>query len=69
MHKAIITFLIITMAFCVIGCHTPSRDSEQSINQYSRIAEINRRMLSEDMEAFWLLDQPSHLTRWNLRDK
>ena len=69
MHKVIIAFLLIALAFCVLGCQTTSRDSEQSIQQYSRIAELNRRMLSEDMEAFWLLDQPSHLTRWNMRDK
>ncbi|MBN1435852.1 MAG: hypothetical protein JW936_02150 [Sedimentisphaerales bacterium] len=69
MNKAIIAFLLIALVFCTVGCQTPSRDSEQSIQQYSRIAEINRRMLAEDMEAFWLLDRPSRLSRWNMRDK
>ena len=70
MFKATISLsLILLLALTVVmgGCQTLNRDSQQKIQNYSRISDLNRRMLAEDMDTFWLLDRPSNLTQWYVR--
>ena len=50
------------------GCATLVRDKEQQIEQYGRIAEVNRRVLSEDVNSILLLDRPTRLTKWVVRE-
>jgi len=40
---------------------------EQQIRKYSRMSEINRRLLVEDIDAILLLDKSTQLSRWHLR--
>lgn len=62
--------LIIGMAgvgLLLTGCQTMTMDSEQHIRHYSRVADLNRRMLAEDVDALLLLDQPSSLTHYKFQ--
>jgi len=43
-------------------------DKEQQVRKYSRISDMNRRMLADDIDAVFLLDKPSQLTRWHVRN-
>jgi len=49
------------------GCQTLTRDSDQQIRKYSRVADVNRRLLAEDVDTLLLLDEPSTLTEWHVR--
>ena len=71
MLKATLTIalaVLLSVLILVGGCQTITRDKEQQIRKYSRIADLNRRMLAEDWDTFWLLNRSSHLTRWHVRN-
>jgi len=51
------------------GCQSLTMDETQQANNYSRIADHNRRMLTDDMNAILLLDRASNLTPWTVRRK
>ena len=59
---------LLTLAGFLGGCQTLSSDKEMQIRKYSRISDLNRRMLHEDVEAIMLLDRPSNLSRWHVRN-
>ena len=67
MRKIMIAVLVLTLGFVLSGCQTMTRDSEQHIQKYSRISDLNRRMLAEDVDAILLLDDPSTLSWWHVR--
>jgi len=54
--------LMAVLAWAMMGCKTLSKDEEQNTHKYSRVSEINRRMLAEDIERLLLLDKPSTLS-------
>ena len=64
MLKITVSLLLLVLFLSLTGCQTLTADSEGNIQEYSRIADLNRRMLAQDIEAFWLLDRPSRLTRY-----
>lgn len=64
MLKAAVIVLLLCGVLFFAGCQSPGHDKEQNIQKYSRIADLNRRMLAEDFEKFWLLDRPTRLTKW-----
>lgn len=64
MRKLVGTMLIAAVGLVLGGCETMTRDSDMQIRKYSRIAEINRRLLAEDIDRILLLDKPSSLSRW-----
>jgi len=66
MLRTTVIVMLIAMFLCP-GCQTLAYDEEQNIRKYSRIADLNRRMLAEDFEAFMLLDRPSSLTHYQTR--
>jgi hypothetical protein len=70
MLKTSIT-LVLTVSLAVLiflsGCQTLSSDKEQQVRKFSRISNLNRRMLNEDIQNAWLLDRPSYLSRWIVR--
>jgi len=70
MLKTSITLvLIVSLAVLIFlsGCQTLSSDKEQQVRKFSRISNLNRRMLNEDIQNTWLLDRPSYLSRWIVR--
>ena len=61
--------LIIVMALwgsLLGGCETMVRTGEQQKQKYSRLNDINRRLLAEDMDAVLLMREPSHLHHWHI---
>ena len=64
MLKITVSLVLLVLFFSLTGCQTLTGDSEQNVQKYSRIADLNRRMLAQDFETFWLLDKPSSLTRY-----
>ena len=67
MRKIMIAALVLTLGFVLSGCQTMTHDSEQQIQKYSRISDMNRRMLTEDVDAILLLNEPSSLSWWHVR--
>jgi len=67
MRTIVAMVLMGVLAACLGGCQTLTRDSDQQIKKYGRIADMNRRLLAEDMDSLLLLDQPSSLTRYHIR--
>ena len=66
MLKKMVIIGVVLVAVCIGGCQTMTRDSDQQAQKYSRISELNRRMLAEDIDAILLLDRPSNLTPWHV---
>ena len=68
MVKKTILSLLLLAGWVLAGCQqqTLTRDEPQQNEKYSRIADLNRRMFAEDIDAILLLDQPSDLTRWHI---
>ena len=60
---------LLLLGLFVGGCQTLTMDAAQQTNNYSRIADHNRRMLADDINALLLLDQPSGLTPWTVRKR
>ena len=48
------------------GCQTLNRNNEQQIRKYSRISDLNRRMMADDFDKIMLLDRPSRLSEWHM---
>jgi len=69
MKRMLMAIVAAGVLTCLAGCQTMIRDSDQQMEHYNRVAEINRRILAEDIDAILLLDRPSHLSRWHIRDK
>ena len=60
---------IFGLAVLLTGCqsysHTYSYNKKAKIRQYSRISEMNSRMLVSDFDTFMMLDKPSSLSHWH----
>jgi hypothetical protein len=67
MLKYSIMAILLGVTVLASGCQTMTSDSEQQIRKYSRIADLNRRMLADDVDAILLLDRPSNLSQWHVR--
>ena len=42
------------------------KQKEQQMQKYSRMHDINRRLLAEDMDSILLMDGPSSLRPWHI---
>ncbi len=65
--KYAMVILLVAIGGILGGCQSMTRDSDQQIRKYSRVADVNRRLLTEDMDVILLLDKPSTLTNWHIR--
>ena len=69
MSKAISLTLGLSLGLFVVfstGCATINRSKEQQIQKYSPMAELNRRMIAEDIDKAMLMDRPSRLSEWHI---
>ncbi len=66
MLRTITLSLLLSVGIFLVGCETPALDKEQQYRKYSRIADINRRMMGHDIDALLLLDKPSSLTHYHI---
>ena len=62
MFRVVLTVILLGLAVILIGCQTLTETPQQSQQRYSRIAELNRLMLNEDIDTLLLMDRPSYLT-------
>ena len=61
-----VTVLTVLAGFVLGGCESMVYTDDQQKRRVSRITDINRRLLAEDVEALLLLEQPSSLTQWHV---
>ena len=66
MWRAALIVILLGLGTLLIGCQTMTETPDQTRQRYSRISDLNRLMLYEDFESFWLMDRPSNLTRWQV---
>lgn len=64
MLKIVTLSLLLCLMFLLGGCQTMVTDEKQQIRKYSRIAELNRRMFAEDIDAYLGLKRSSDLNHW-----
>ena len=67
MSKLIVPVLLVLLVVSLVGCQTPIHDEEQQVRQYSKMSELNRRMLAEDIDHILRLERPSRLSQWHVR--
>lgn len=67
MRRVLMAMIVLCVGFCLTGCETMVNTKEQQIRKYSRMSEINRRLLVEDIDTLLLLDRSTQLSRWHLR--
>ncbi|MBN2842378.1 MAG: hypothetical protein JXM68_04770 [Sedimentisphaerales bacterium] len=63
--KTILATAIIVSAFVVTGCESTTHSSEQQMKKYGRVAEVNRKMLADDFDKFFMLERNSRLGMWH----
>jgi hypothetical protein len=56
--------LAVALLIGITGCETAVRSEGQRAAHQRRIAENDMKLLVEDWDTFWLLDRPSHLSKW-----
>ena len=69
MRRVLMAMLTLCVVFCLSGCRTMVRTDQEQIRKYSRMSEINRRLLVEDIDAIFLFDKSTNLTRWYMRSE
>ena len=73
MRKTIVSIAlsgVLGLTVLLTGCqnysHIRSYNKEDKIRRFSRIAELNSRMLVSDSDTYLLLDKPSSLSHWHM---
>ena len=67
MIKKMVVTCLLGVGLMLGGCETLTRDKDQQYRRYSRLADLNKRLLAEDIDSFFLLDKPSSLTHWYIQ--
>jgi hypothetical protein len=67
MRKIVCLIVFFTMSVSLLGgCETMVRTGDQQKQKYSRLNDINRRLLAEDMDAILLMHEPTNLHHWHI---
>jgi hypothetical protein len=69
MRRVLMAILVLCVGVCLTGCSTMVNTEEEQIRKYSRMSEMNRRLLAEDIDTILLLDRSTKLSRWHLRSE
>lgn len=69
MRRILIAMVVLCVGFCLTGCQTMVSTKEQQIQKYSRMSDINRRLLAEDIDAIFMLDKSTQLTSWHMQTR
>ena len=69
MRRVLMAILVLCVGVCLTGCRTMVNTEEEQIRKYSRMSEMNRRLLVEDIDTILLLDRSTQLSRWHLRSE
>ena len=66
MVRIVLLVIILGLGIMVMGCQTTAGTPQQNAQKYSRILELNRMMIMDDIETFWLMDRPSNLSYYRV---
>lgn len=64
MRRFVLIGLVTAAVALLSGCATLTKTPEDVTNTWSRSFDRDMRMLSHDINVFWLADRPSRLTEW-----
>ena len=66
--KKIVSMLLLVLALGIVsGCAPEGHKTERTarrIERRDRSVQSDLEGLTEDVETFWLTDEPGHLNRW-----
>lgn len=57
--------VVIASAFVITGCESTTHSGEQQMKKYGRITEVNRKLLVDDFDKFFMLERNSRLGMWH----
>jgi len=66
MVRIVLLAIILGLGIMLTGCQTTAGTPQQNAQKYSRILELNRMMIMDDIETFWLMDRPSNLSYYRV---
>ena len=69
MVRIVLLTIILGLGIMVAGCQTTAGTPQQNVQKYSRILELNRMMIMDDIEVFMLMDRPSNLSYYRVPKK
>jgi len=68
MFKTFKTIVIVFIALSVVfiaGCDSTTHSAEQQRKKYLRIFQNDLKIVQDDFDKFFLLDQNTRLTKWH----
>ncbi len=65
--KSLFVLFVLCVAVWLSGCGLGDTEHQREL-RYKHVVDVNSRELIDDWDHFWLMDRPSRLTRWHLRD-
>ena len=67
--KRLLILLALLVATFMSGCAAGMVDTaSQRRRRHRNIAALEARQINDDWDSFWMLDKPSRMTYWHLRD-
>ena len=67
--KRLLILLALLVATFVSGCGPGMvHSASERKRRHRNIAELEARQINDDWDAFWMVDRPSRLTYWHLRE-
>ena len=51
----------------VTGCATVTKTSQENVNTYRSIAELDMQEIGDDWNLIWMADHQTRLTKWHTR--
>ncbi|MBE6425507.1 MAG: hypothetical protein J6A23_05400 [Thermoguttaceae bacterium] len=65
MRKVLIAFILSVFVFQSVGCLIPMYDGDSARRTQQQLnTSENLRLMRDEWERFWFLDQPDHSTPW-----
>ena len=66
--KCLFVLIVLCVAVWLSGCGLADTENQRKL-RYKHVVDANTRMLIDDWDHFWLMDRPSKLTHWHVRDR
>jgi len=66
LRVVLLVTVILGLGIVLTGCQTTAGTPQQNAQKYSRVLELNRMMIMDDIETFWLMDRPSNLSYYRV---
>ena len=64
--KKILAVLLLVLALGIVnGCGPKTERTARRLERHQRAVQSDSEALPEDLETFWLTDEPGQLNRWD----